>query len=115
MVEFLYDFPVQVFSKAEFRHLANMEEEKIQGTPVQKKLVCQAKQLLSEGYIPKNRQVYLSLPFIHNIQRGGKLFSNIQEDIENQNLKIKTWKWRQYKMYICDGINFLDLVIFPIF
>ena len=90
MEEFLYDFPVQVFSKAEFRHLANMEEEKIQGTPVQKKLVCQAKQLLSEGYIPKNRQVYLSLPFIHNIQRGGKLFSNIQEDIENQNLKIKT-------------------------
>lgn len=44
----------KVFSRQEFRHYANAREEDFD-TPMNKKLVCDAKKLMAEGFVPKNR------------------------------------------------------------
>ena len=44
----------KVFSKEEFRHFANAKEEDFE-SPMNKKLVCDAKKLMSDGFVPKNR------------------------------------------------------------
>ena len=44
----------KVFSKDEFRSFANAKEEDFE-SPMNKKLVCDAKKLMSDGFVPKNR------------------------------------------------------------
>ena len=45
----------KVFSKEEFRHFANAKEEDFE-SPMNKKLVCDAKKLMSDGFVPKNKK-----------------------------------------------------------
>ena len=44
----------KVFSKSEFRHYANAKEDDYE-SPMNKKLVCDARKLMNEGFVPKNR------------------------------------------------------------
>ena len=44
----------KLFSKEQFRHFANSKEEDFE-SPMKKKLVCDAKKLRTEGFVPKNR------------------------------------------------------------
>ena len=44
----------KVFSKAEFRQYANAKEDDFDA-PMKKKLVCDAKKSMSDGFVPKNR------------------------------------------------------------
>ena len=44
----------KVFSRDEFRHFANAKEEDFE-SPMNKKLVCDAKKMMSDGFVPKNR------------------------------------------------------------
>ena len=44
----------KLFSRKEFRHYANSKEEDFDA-PMKKKLVCDAKKLRNEGFVPKNR------------------------------------------------------------
>jgi len=44
----------KVFSKQEFREYANAKEEDFEA-PMKKKLVCDAKKLLADGHVPKNK------------------------------------------------------------
>ena len=44
----------KVFSKEEFRHYSNSKEEDFEA-PMKKKLVCDAKKLRTDGFVPKNR------------------------------------------------------------
>ena len=44
----------KLFSREQFRHFANSKEEDFE-SPMKKKLVCDAKKLRTEGFVPKNR------------------------------------------------------------
>ena len=44
----------KVFSRDEFRSFANAKEEDFE-SPMKKKFVCDAKKLMSDGFVPKNR------------------------------------------------------------
>ena len=44
----------KVFSKAEFRQFANAKEDDFE-SPLNKKLVCDAKKLMTDGFVPKNK------------------------------------------------------------
>ena len=44
----------KVFSRTEFRQFANAKEDDYE-SPMNKKLVCDAKKMMSDGFVPKNR------------------------------------------------------------
>ena len=44
----------KVFSKTEFRHYANAKEQDFE-TPMSKKLAGDAKKMMNDGFVPKNR------------------------------------------------------------
>ena len=52
--EVMLSWHQKLFSKAEFRQYANAKEDDFDA-PMKKKLVCDAKKLMSEGFVPKNR------------------------------------------------------------
>ena len=53
----------KVFSREEFRSFANAKEEDFE-SPMNKKLVCDAKKLMSDGFVPKNRYYTCFIPLL---------------------------------------------------
>ena len=64
----------KVFSRDEFRSFANAKEEDFE-SPMNKKLVCDAKKLMSDGFVPKNRFVLFYSPYPHIMSLPSTLYS----------------------------------------